>query len=122
MIGMAMAEVNYVDFRDFVEREMKQREMNATQFAKFIGVAHTTINRLIDPRNPTTPSPELLYKLAEKTGVNYTILSALVLPGAEFTEIDPKTLVRAERIRQLTPEEQDTIDSFITGMLLNKRK
>ena len=40
-----MADVNTVDLRDFIEREMKARGMNATQFAEFIGVAHTTINR-----------------------------------------------------------------------------
>lgn len=122
MIGVAMAEVNYVDFRDFIEQEMNHRKMNASEFAKFIGVAHTTINRLIDPRNPTTPSPDLLRKLSEKTEVHYSILSALVLPNAEPTEIDPKTLVRADRIRQLTPDQQEAVDDLIMGMLLKKRK
>lgn len=96
MIGETMPVVSYQDLRDFVEREMKSRQMNISQFAKFIGVSHTTIGRLIDPLNPTTPSPELLVALAEKTGVNYSMLTALILPAAEQTELDPKTVIPAE--------------------------
>lgn len=122
MIGEVMPVVSYKDLRDFIEREMKSRQMNISQFARFVGVSHTTIGRLIDPQNPTTPSPELLVALAEKTGVNYSALTALVLPAAEQVELDPKAVIRAERIGQLTPEQQEHIDEIILGMFLNKRK
>jgi len=119
MIGEMMPAVSYQDLRDFVEREMKSRQMNISQFARFIGVSHTTIGRLIDPQNPTTPSPELLVALAEKTGVNYSALTALILPAAEQTELDPKTVIRAERIGQLTPEQQEHIDEIIGTYILS---
>lgn len=119
---MNMSEVRVNELRDFVEKEMKNRGMNATEFAKFVGVTHTTILRLIDQRNPTTPSPKLMVKLARKTGVNLSALIALVIPGVENAPVDPKSVIRAGRIGQLPPDKQDAIDEIILGMMLSEKK
>lgn len=117
-----MADVKTEALREFIESQRKQRGMNPTQFAKFIGVSHTTIGRASDPRYASTPSPELLYKLALKTGVNLSALIALVMPDVETVPIDAQSLIRAQRIRQLPADKQDAIDEIILGMLLSDSK
>lgn len=113
-----MPDVRITGLKEFIEEEMRTRNMNASQFADFVGVSHTTIGRAIDPRNPTTPSPEFLVKLARATKINLSTLIARIMPEAEHSEVDSKALLMAERIAQLPPDKQAVLDELILGFLL----
>lgn len=109
---------NSESLKGFIEEEMRQRDMSARQFAEFVGVAHTTINRAIDPTDPTTPSPEFLVKLAKATRVNLSSLIALIMPDVETTTIDARSQVLAEKIAQLPPDKREIAEAFILAALM----
>lgn len=116
-----MVKTRTVGLREFIEEEMRRRDMTANQFADFVGVAHTTIGRAIDQRRPTTPSPEFLIKLAKATGISLSSLIALVIPEAEHIEVSARSLLIAERIGQLPPDKQEIIDSLILSWLFEDK-
>lgn len=115
---MTNIEVDQQAFRDLVEREMRERGMNASQFAHFVGVSHTTIGRIIDPVNPSMPSPELLAKIALATKINLSTLIGILIPSVEHSYVDPRLLLLAERISKLPEDKRQLMDNIIAGMLL----
>lgn len=104
-----------MNFSEFLEAQMKQRDMSARQFAEFIGVAHSTITRAIDPRSPTSPGLDFLLALAKATGTNLGALVELAYPDvASQTALSAKTLLLAQRIEHLP----DKIRTAILTLLL----
>lgn len=109
---MKTAMLNSNSLKEFIEGEMRRRDMSARQFAEFVGVAHTTINRAIDPSEATTPSPDFLVKLARATKINLSSLIALIMPEVETTRVDARSQMLAERIAQLPADKREIAEAF----------
>lgn len=100
--------------REFVQTEIRKRDMSARQFAAFVGVSHTTIDRVLDPRQALSPSLEFLSKLGQATETNIRYLVSLVYP--QDTETDPEAEILATQISALPPEEREFIRTYLLGV------
>ena len=106
--------------KEFIEQEMRRREMTMRQFAEFIGVSHATISRTLSPQEPTEPSIDVLVKLAKATGVSVSSLIALVRPDADDININPRARVLAERIANLPDTKREIAETYLLGILLKE--
>lgn len=103
-------------FKDFILTEMNKRGMSARQFASFVGVTSTTINRTIDPREPVAPSIELLVKLAMATQTDVGMLVKLAYPEVEKTGLDSEALALAQQISALPEDQREVIRTYLLGL------
>lgn len=112
---------------DFIEDQLKTRNMTAREFSDFLGVVHRMVDVYrfhgIKP-DVGTPRHEFLTLLADKTGTNRVIVFALAYGLAEALEklqsLPPSALSRAEQIEQLPGEIREIIDDIISKRA-NKR-
>jgi transcriptional regulator with XRE-family HTH domain len=104
---------------DFVLREIQNRQMSQREFARFVGVNHQTINKLLDygEKEDTYPALDSLVKLAKATNTDICTLIALITPDV-VSQPDPEAEMIAERISKLPPNKRDAIDALILGMAL----
>lgn len=105
--------VERTQFREFLEDEMRKREMSIRQFAEFVGVSHPTITRAIDPSGSVEPSFDFLVKLSEATKVDLCTIVALLAP--DRTHISARARVLAQAIEALSEGDQEIIDNFLIG-------
>jgi len=102
---------------DFLQQEMHKREMTNYAFAQFIGVSHTTINRLVDPDEGDTgyPSLDFLIKLAEATQTDIRYLITLIVPENVLfdAEISDQYLHLSKRIEMVSPPYRKIIELII---------
>lgn len=101
---------------DFINEEMKRRDMSIRQFADFLGVTHPTVSKIIDPRDPKRPSLEFLIKLADVTQSDIRDLVAMVAPEVAGESANVAAL--SARFRRLNKEQQEIIDRLIAGFAL----
>lgn len=106
----------------FIHAEMVHHNMTAREFADFVGVTHSTINKFLNHGISNTyggkqvgdPSIEFLVKLSKATHTDICTLVALVAPDVSNT--NARAHIIAERISRLPPEQQDMMDSFLLGL------
>ncbi len=100
-----------ITLADFIETEMKDRNMGVREFARFVGVSHSTLSKhLTRKRNRPVPREDLLVKLSDATGVNLLTLFALAYPGvAARTALSPRAMLLAQRFEKLPEAVQDFI-------------
>ncbi len=101
----------------FIEREMTERGMSAREFAKFVGVASSTISRITANKGASEPSITFLSKLADATKVDICTLVYLVAPGGR-REPTPTARDLANRISKLPKDRQNLIDAVLMGITL----
>lgn len=101
-------------FAEFIQSEIKQRNMSVRQFAELVGVAHTTISRLIDPSHAILPTLELLNKLAKVTHTDIRDLVGLIY--LDDADPDPEAEILATQISALPPEEREFIRTYLLGV------
>jgi transcriptional regulator with XRE-family HTH domain len=111
----------------FILAEMQRHGMSAREFARFVGVSHATINRLVDTRSPDAgqPSVEFIGKLAVATQTPLATLIALVLPHvADPTDelLDTETLLMARQFQALSEAERKTVLAMMRGLLAEKAR
>ena len=106
-------------FREFLLTQMNQRNMSGREFARFLGISSSSLNRFLDERNPTKPSIEALGQISATLGVAIDVLFAKVEPDIKFTTVypDPEAIAIADRITKLSPDERQIIDDFIVSRL-----
>jgi transcriptional regulator with XRE-family HTH domain len=113
--------LNYL--ADFLHEEMQKRNMSNHAFAEFIGVSHTTINRLVDVEHKDNnyPSIEFLIKLSRATKVNIRDLITLVAPEDTYTDTvePPRFMPLSERLERL-PERYRQVIEMIADLGLNE--
>lgn len=103
-------------FQDFLEDEMNRRKVSQNQFAELIGIASSTITRLMNRRNPSLPSIDLIVKLSDLTGVDAGTLLGLAFPAlAERMKLSADTRLMAQRIEQAPENVQSLIKTLIRG-------
>lgn len=107
-------------FSQFLNDEMKSRDMSARKFAEYAGVNHAFINRYAngEPSDELGyPSIHTLKKLAAATGVSLLSLIELAFPDVENADADISARLLAEQIKQLTPEDRAVAEGFIRDAL-----
>lgn len=101
----------------FIEQEMRQRDMSVREFAEFVGVSHPTIVKFREhgiQDNAGTPSMEFLVKLARKTNTSLVALLSMAFPdAASLLEIDPATFILSQRIQRLPENIRQAIDDLL---------
>ncbi|GEM_PF-4203641 len=97
---------------EFINSEIKKRSMSMREFAKYIGVAPSTISQFLS-NDERKVSIDFLVKLSEGTNTDLATIVAMVYP--ERTGIDAETRILAERIAQLPPEQYKVIETLLRG-------
>lgn len=120
-------QTNLEPFRNFLLDEIKKRDMSVREFAKWVGLTNTTINKYLDARDGRIPTIESLVALAQKTGTPIDTLLAMIYPDIDSRLIrtDDKTIELVQKIVQLPPEKREIVEAFIIGTILqqsNKRE
>jgi transcriptional regulator with XRE-family HTH domain len=115
---VTMEQVDYKAFKEFLKDEMAKRGMSAREFAAFIGVTHTTINRFTsdDPPKKSIPSMDFLAKLCDKTHTDFSWLLGLVFPRiAHRLKIDPGIVRLAQQLSALPEPIRDVIKAILAS-------
>jgi transcriptional regulator with XRE-family HTH domain len=110
---------------DFLREEMRKRKMSNHAFADFIGVSHTTINKLVDfgYEDVGYPSLDFLIKLAQATQVDIRYLVTLVVPQSVLInglDSTPRQLYLSKQIEKLEAPYQQIIELIIQTELGSK--
>ena len=106
---------------EFITSEMAQRGMNVTEFARFVGVSHQIITKMIESdQSEASGYPEFktLRKLARATGTSLSTLVILLVPEDERPNISPEGLILAERADMLTNEQREVLMTFIGALIV----
>lgn len=110
-------------FTQFLNDEMRRRDMSARKFAEFIGVNHAFINKYANAEPSEVdgyPSIHTLRKISDATGTSLLALIALVFPDAERITGDIDARLLAEQIAQLSPEDRAVAEGFIRDALAKR--
>lgn len=113
---MSYLRVSMNHLGDFIDTEMRQRHMGVNEFARFVGVGHSTISKAIS-KQPPKPKLEFLEKLALATSVDLCTIVAMVKPNATRTR--PDIQIIADRIARLPAADRKFIDDHLRGVRLD---
>ncbi len=101
---------------EFIDQEIRKRQMSVREFAEFIGVTHPTIMKFREhgKKDVGNPSIDFLIKLAQRTDTNLVALLAMAFPeAAPLLNVDPTTLILSQRIQRLPPHIRQAIDDLL---------
>lgn len=107
-------------FTQFLNEQMRQRDLSARKFAELIGVNHAIINKFANAEPSDEigyPSIHTLRKLSAATGTSLLALIGLAFPDIENAEADTDARLLAEQITQLSPEDRAVAEGFINDAL-----
>lgn len=101
---------------EFIEFEMKRREMGTREFARFLGVSPSTISKHTNEEKVITPSVEFLVALADRTETNLESILAIAFPAvAERTALSPRAAILAQNLDHLPEALQDMLLTFVVS-------
>lgn len=98
----------------FLRKQMEHRSMTIRDFAKFIGVSHSVVQRAIDEDKPSTPDTETMIKISKALGVDMNTLAYMLDPGA--LSMDFEAVILAQQIQSLPEEDRRAIDALLMGL------
>lgn len=109
-------------FSEFLEGQIKQRQMTPREFAIYIDVAPSTLSRALNPdRNNITPSIDFLMKLSKGTSVSIVTLLELVYPELkDEAGASTSSKALAEQIEQLPDPLKDAVMSIVRGAVTGR--
>lgn len=91
----------------FINNEMEARKLSIREFAKLVGVSHTTLIKHIE-HPETRPGLDLLEKLSNATGASLETLVKIVSPEfAAKSRLSPRVLLIAEKLNEFGEEAQE---------------
>ena len=102
---------------DFIDQEIRKRQMSVREFAEFVGVTHPTILKFREhgKTDVGSPSIEFLIKLAQKTDTSLIALLAMAFPDAALLlKVDTTTLILSQRIQRLPDHIRQAIDDLLS--------
>lgn len=109
-----------ITMSEFLLQEMKRRGfVSARAFADWLGIAHTTINRMLNEKDSSDPNAKTMAILSKKLDVPIETLFVIAYPEIDDAQLsqDPEALALAQQIVNLPPQERQVIESAIIGML-----
>jgi transcriptional regulator with XRE-family HTH domain len=103
-------------FGEFILAEMRERDMSAREFARFIGISPTVINKFLNygEKEVGYPSVDFLLKLAKATETDVGALMRMLDP--ELDELDPQVMVIAQEIANLSPHDRRLVEGFVRSI------
>lgn len=112
---------------NFLEDEIRKRQMSAREFAHFIGVSHQTIGKFLDygKRDVGYPSADFILKLAKATNTNPAVIMAMIdpdVPTSESGQYGPDTRLIADQVQQLSDLERRMVQIFIRTLIEARRE
>ncbi len=107
---------------EFIQSEIKRTNLSMREFSQKVGVSHMTISKYslyglgntYAGRTIGEPPLSFLAKLAKATSVDLCTIVALIYP--ESTMADPVAGILSSRIRRLSPEQRQLMDTFLRGL------
>jgi transcriptional regulator with XRE-family HTH domain len=102
---------------EFIDQEIRKRQMSVREFAEFVGVTHPTILKFREhgKQDVGTPSIEFLIKLAKVTNTSLIALLAMAFPdAAPLLNVDAATLILSQRIQRLPDHIRQAIDDLLS--------
>lgn len=106
--------------KEFILAEMSKRQMSEREFGRMVGVAHTTINYLInqEKKQPREVSTSFVIKLARATNTNAFLLLSIAFPELKadleaLVRLPMQSTLRLQQIENLPPAAQELIDAFL---------
>jgi transcriptional regulator with XRE-family HTH domain len=108
--------MNEYTLGEFILKEMRERDMSAREFSRFVGVSHQTVSKFLDygEKDVGYPSVDFLLKLARATETEIGSIMRMVEP--DLDEVDPQVMVIAEEIARLTPQERNLVEAFVRSI------
>jgi transcriptional regulator with XRE-family HTH domain len=113
-----MSESSQVSLADFINDEVKKRNMSLREFAESIGTAASTITRAVGD-NPPQPGIDFLIKLSRGTGVSLMSLIKMAFPEAESHLVVPdvQSKLIADRITRLDQQDRMMVESLLLSLV-----
>jgi len=105
--------------REFIESEIKKRDMSLSEFARFIGISPSAVIKYLNEESRGI-SIEFMVKLARGTNTNLKTIVAMEYPE-ETEELDPSVILMAERITRLPQDKRQMVESLLLGMSINDK-
>ncbi len=102
---------------DFLQTERQRRSWSIRDFASAAGLDHTTLSKLLRSTNPPTPALDTLVCLSRALNVSLVVLLKLTFPDLPGIEVSAESLLLAERVQQLTPDQRAVVDALLRGLL-----
>jgi transcriptional regulator with XRE-family HTH domain len=110
---------NYL-LSNFILMEIEKRGMSAREFAKFVGVSHTSVNKFLDygKEDVGYPSVDFILRLAKATNKDVGEIMKLIDPDVptDDPELDPQVKIIAERIQRLGERERRMVEKFVQSV------
>lgn len=105
--------------REFIEEQMRQRDMSAREFAALVGVTHATINKFVSAsQKPDNPKMEFIIKLSDATHTRPSVLLALAYPEfAERERIYPASEFFNLEFPKLTEQQKEEVLALMRFMV-----
>lgn len=114
MLGKKMTSTRSA-FAQFLDDEIKQRDISVNEFARQVGVAPQTIHNYLEGKD-RAPSTKVLARVAAYTKTDAAILFALAfdLPILGF---DAETMLFAKSFSRLSQEDRRKLRRFVVDFL-----
>lgn len=101
--------------RAFVLSKLREENLTIRQFAKKIGVSHSTIVRILDETLKYKPDLKTLRQIAHGTHVDVFTIIAMVTTE----DIDVESRLIAQKIATLNEQERTLLRIFLNGLNIN---
>ncbi len=100
---------------DFIDQEIRKRQMSVREFAEFVGVTHPTILKFREHGKKDVGSPSIEFlMLAQRTDSSLVALLAMAFPDSvPLLKVDPATLILSQRIQKLPTHIRQAIDDLL---------
>lgn len=99
----------------FIDSELKRRDWSYRALADAMGVAPSTITRIMDQKKPAEITLEFLVKLSKATNVSLEGIIGMVYPDVSALRATPSSMVLAQQIEQLPDHLQMAIRALIAS-------
>jgi len=99
---------------EFIESEIKKRDMSIREFSRMAGLSHSTVSQYLNEPDSRKVSIEFLVKISVATNTDLSSIVAMVYP--ELTSIDPESRIMAEQIRKLPQDKRGMLGSLLVGI------
>lgn len=113
--------VNKVDFADWLQMELKQREMSQAELARKSGLATASISMLVTGRNQPKATTCLALARALNLPAETVLKAADLLPELPAPAGDPSIGEVTDVMKRMTAEERQEILEYVLWRFRRKR-
>lgn len=110
---------DFAALRDFLEEERNRRNLSGREFAVLLGIANSTLSRLISYKenDPPDPTIELLARIAYATNTELCTLIDLFL--GRISEPNARRKVLLDQLSKLPASRQESAILLLRALLID---